>query len=336
MNSLDKRIKVKLFKKVFRFGGLSVCLDSLWSLGNDIKNADVIHFHSFTSFINIPVLWKAYKYQIPIVIDVHGNLPGTDEKFRKKIFHYLVGKKMFLKAELFVAETMKGKEEYMALGADQNKLVVQHPGFDVDEMRSFPERGTFRKEYGISDAEKVVLFLGRIHEIKGIDFLLDGYNELVKTKNDVTLVIAGPDDGHLSVLKAKIEKYGIGDKIKFPGFMNLEQKKAVLSDADLFVQPSRYEQGIAHTTIEALLAGLPVIATTNNGAAEDIERMDCGILVDYGDNELLSAEMEKALYSKSRIHEKVVNGVNYINENLAITKTSDLFLDFFSKLKGTR
>ena len=64
---------------------------------------------------------------------------------------------------------------------------------------------------------KIILYLGRIHQIKGLDLLVESYKKIVDKDNNIVLVIVGPDGGYLSSLKEKIRKLNLDDKVIFTG-----------------------------------------------------------------------------------------------------------------------
>lgn len=321
IRSLYSSVTVIASKTIYRLGGVNVAPSAFRKAKDLAKNVDVIHFHSYTSFINVPLVYFAIKYNTPMVIDVHGNLPSTDNGLLKLLFHRLFGSKMFSHATLFIAETTTGKQEYLHLGAPEDKIRVAHPGFDVSDMYDLPPRGAFRDVHGVNPSHNIIFFLGRLHKIKGIDFLTEAFVLLAKKRDDVVLVLAGPDDGFENEIKTLIPDDSLRERIIFPGFLNLEQKKQGLVDADVFVQPSRYEQGIAHTTIEALLCGTPVVATEGNGAAEDIKHMRAGTLVPFGDVQVFAEVLDEILSDPESVAELTRNGKEYIEDSLSLDKT---------------
>lgn len=112
------------------------------------------------------------------------------------------------------ALSKKEVEQYKAMGVPDDKITVIPNGIDLSEYEDLPPRGKFRAKYGISEDRKIILYLGRIHKIKGIDFLIEAYANLVKNKfNDALLVIAGPDDGCLRKLQALIKALRIEDNV---------------------------------------------------------------------------------------------------------------------------
>ena len=78
LDALCPSVKVIACKTVYVLGGLNIAPSAFRKAKKLAKSVDVIHFHSYTSFINIPLVYYAIKYNTPMIIDVHGNLPSTD------------------------------------------------------------------------------------------------------------------------------------------------------------------------------------------------------------------------------------------------------------------
>jgi len=163
------------------------------------------------------------------------------------------------------------------------------------------------------------MFLGRIHWIKGPDFLVESFDELAKWRNDVTLVIVGNDDGYKSTLEKLIDKLNLSDKVLFTGFLGGAEKISALVDADVIVQTSRYEQG-AWAPFEAVLCGTPIIVTKHTGAGEDVKRLDAGYLVEFSNKKELAELILRILKDPVEAIAKAGQAAEYIRENMSITK----------------
>ncbi|MBX2886221.1 MAG: glycosyltransferase [Granulosicoccus sp.] len=130
-----------------------------------------------------------------------------------------------------------------------------------------------------------LLFLGRLSEKKGIDYLLDAYAELVQQQrvSHQRLVIAG--EGELeSRLKEKVIRLGLGASVDFAGFVNGASKSELLAAADMVILPSIIDEqgdseGMPVVLMEALSMSRRVIATTVSGAEEVLTR-NSGVLVE--------------------------------------------------------
>lgn len=251
----------------------------------DVRSIDIIHLHCFRSFQNAVLCGKAKRHGIPFVVDAHGSTVRSSS--RKQILHRLYdrvwGQNGMRNAAALIAETEVGRQEFLSLGAAYSKIRIVHPGLDISEFDSLPEKGLFRKKHNISDDEFIVLFLGRLHEDKGISFLLNAVNRLLQLDKGVTIVLVGQNDGY-EFPDSKIP-------VVTTGFLSGVDKLAALVDADVLVQPSKYEAG-ARPSLEALLCGTPVIVTRGTGAGTVVESFHGGYLVPYNSTFWLKRVLE--------------------------------------------
>ena len=235
-------------------------------------------------------------------------------------------------ARRVVAETQVGISEYRDFGVAPERIVLIPPPFDTAAFSVLPPPGRFREKYQIG-GKKVIMFLGRIHWIKGIDFLVEGFAELAKSRNDAALVIVGNDDGYKATLEELIKRLGIGDKVLFTGFMKGGDKLEALVDADMVIQTSRYEQG-AWAPFEAVLCGTPIIVSSNSGAGEDVRRIDAGYLVEFGNTGDLKAKMEYVISNRDEALAKTRLAKKYIEENMSIEKGIEKYENLYQSLIG--
>lgn len=126
--------------------------------------------------------------------------------------------------------------QYKQLGVSENKIVVISNGIDIESFKNLPEHRQFKKKYHIRE-KYIILFLGRVHKIKGIDFLIKSFSKLVKEIDDVALVIAGPDDGYGRKAKTLTKNLGLHDKVRFTGRINGKDKLSAYVDADVLIYP---------------------------------------------------------------------------------------------------
>lgn len=257
-------------------------------LSKEIKNFDIVHLHGTRNFQNIFVHHYAKKYGIPYVLQAHGSSPRIIEKKRlKKLYDWVWGYNILRDASKVVALTKIETEQYKKMGVDENKIEIVPNGIDLSEYENLPKRGGFRRKYKIKDDEKIILYLGRIHKIKGIDLLVKAFADLIKELDNIGLVIVGPDDGFLSTLKKQIKDLKISNRILFTGPLYERDKLRAYIDADVYVLPSVYETfGI--TVLEASACGTPII-TTNNGDELDWIDDKVGYVVEYGKDQLQDA-----------------------------------------------
>ena len=253
----------------------------------NIQKFSVVHIHTFRSLLVIPIWYYAKKYNIPYILQAHGSVLPTFQKQRlKKIFDLFFGYRILKDATKLIALTKTEAEQYKRMDVDENKIEIVPNGIDLSQYENLPKRGEFRKKYSIGDDEKVILYLGRIHKIKGLDLLVKTFSDLIKELDDIRLVIVGPDDGFLSTLKKQIEDLKIDGRILFAGPLYERDKLEAYVDADVYVLPSVYET-FPVTVLEACACGTPVIVTDRCGIADIVNKV--GYVVEYDKDQLRDA-----------------------------------------------
>ena len=299
---------------------------------NNLQQYDIVHMHAYRTFQNVVLYYYCKKYNIPYVMDAHGSVPYfTKKKFIKKIFDKFIGKFILKNANVLLAETEVGVDEYINLDKtiNKNKIVILSPPFDTDEYLQLPKKGNFRKKYNISLDEKVISFLGRVHYIKGNDFLIKGFAEFVKRNQNSKLVIIGPDDGHMVECKEIVKNLDIKDKVIFTGFLGGEYKNSALVDSDIVVQLSRQEQG-AWAPLEAVLCETPIVVTGHTGTGEDIKRLNAGYLVDFDDVNGLCDIFINIFDDYDLAMNKTLKAKQYIEQHLSFNSRVGEYTDIYN------
>ena len=149
------------------------------------------------------------------------------------------------------------------------KLRIVHCGVD-------PGLFQLRKHEGRASR---LLFVGRLATAKGLPILLEAIAKVA----GVTLVIAG-DGGERNALEGQVRALNILDRVKFLGYQSQEQVRNLLKQSDIFVMSS-FAEGLPVVLMEAMAAGVPVIATGIAGIPELVRDGCNGLLVAPGDVE---------------------------------------------------
>jgi glycosyltransferase involved in cell wall biosynthesis len=271
----------------------------------EIKSFDIIHLHEYRTFQNIVIHHHARKHDIPYVLQVHGSLPRIGAWRRlKSIYDVLFGYRLLRDASKVIALTRVEAEQYRSMGVPEEKISIIPNGIDLSEYADLSPKGSFKKKFGIPEDKKIILYLGRIHKIKGIDFLIKAYAYLKNKMNfkDAVLVIAGPDDGYLSEAKALAYTLGVSDSVMFVGPLYGGDKLAAYVDSDLYVLPSRYEiWGL--TVLEAYACGKPVIASNVAGLKDLVLNNETGLLFEAGNFKQMAEKMLYLLTDKDKAME---------------------------------
>jgi glycosyltransferase involved in cell wall biosynthesis len=262
--------RVIYFKRVFKplsyaglFGQLNLSCDMMQAVKQNLREFDIVHVHSWQQFPDILVHHYATKYGIPYVLQVHGSLSKTMTKQGlRQAFDVFFGHKLLKDASMVIALSQKEVEQYKYAKVPDKKIATVPNALTLSEYANLPLRGSFKRKFGIQNDEKIMLYLGRIHETKGIDLLISAYAYLIKNLKcaHTILLVAGPDDGYLARAKELARSSGVSGSVLFTGFISRQDKISALVDADLFVTPSFY--GFPLTFLEACGTGTPIVTTT--------------------------------------------------------------------------
>jgi len=259
------------------------------AIKNELKNFDLVHLHDYRSVTHFYIQHYAIKYGVPYILQAHGAAPkiyGNQSfkfTFSKIFFDFFFGQKILMNSSKLIALTKTEASQYLELGANPSKIEIVPNGIRLSEYQKLPEVGAFRRKYCIGSNEKIILYLGRIHKIKGIDLLLRSFSDMAFNSDSTKLVIVGPDDGYLSELKQQIKDLNLGDKILYIGPLYGHDKLSAYVDANVYVLPSVYET-FPMTVLEAFACGKPVIVTDKCGISDFVKKV--GYVIKYDETEL--------------------------------------------------
>lgn len=287
-------------------------------LKSNISNYDIVHLHNFRSYQNNIVCKYAREFDVPYIVQPHGSLPRIVEREGlKQLYDVVWGNEILQNAEGIIALTSMEGEQAVTMGVKENKIHIIANGVDLSQWESVPSRGEFRAQYNIPSSMHVILYLGRLHPIKGVDLLIRAFGIVLKERDDCILVVAGPDDGSLSDLEKITKELNLGGKVLFTGSLYGMDKSAAYCDSDIYVLPSHYD-AFPMTVLEAWAFKKPVIVTENCGIKDLVQ--DCGTVVRPNPYDLATA-LQKYLQHDSLRHYHGQNGYIKLRENLSLQKT---------------
>ena len=185
------------------------------------------------------------------------------------------------RASAVVVSTDQEKDDLSRLYGVSPRAVRTIPaGVDLDLFRPIP-RDEARRSLGIRESN-VVLSVGRIEPLKGLDLLVQAMS-MLNDLDDTRLVIVGgrPErDDELHRLESIAAELGVADKTTFAGAVKQTELPAYYSAADVFVMPSYYES-FGLVALEAMACGTPVIAARVGGLKSFITSGETGYLVPW-------------------------------------------------------
>ncbi|MCI0749612.1 MAG: glycosyltransferase [Nevskiales bacterium] len=224
----------------------------------------ILHGHSVWRTANLFPLLLDADSPARIVWSPRGTFSEWSWRYRaavKRPFWHLLQRPALARVACFHATSTAEYEAIRRRGFVTPVAVVPN-GVDIPPV---PSTQTRRKR---------IVFLGRLHSVKGIDLLLAAWRALSETFREWELVIAGPHDSAYAHKLLHTATQGAQLRVSFPGETTGERKRALLSEAAVFVLPS-HSENFAMVVAEALAHGTPVITTTGTPWREVVTRR-CG------------------------------------------------------------
>jgi len=218
-----------------------------------VEAFDVIHVHDWFGTVGAAAL--ARRTGAPLVMTIHST------EYDRSLGHPW--------AEILARETagLRAAERVIAVSRHLRQQLIDRYGVDGAKVRVVYNAVRPSDRLGpIAHTRSMVLYLGRLAAMKGVDTFLRAAARVAAFEADTLFVVAGegPEFPHLVTLAAHL---GIGERVLFVGRVTEEERAVLLSSASVFVLPSVVEPfGIA--ALEAMAAGVPSIVSKTSGVAE--------------------------------------------------------------------
>ncbi len=208
-------------------------------------------------------------------------------------------------------------------------------GIDTAVFRPTPTR--LRSRLGLDDA-RILLFVGRMEERKGISTLVRAFADVARALPDVVLLLAGPDvvgpPAHASNVAWMCEQWealGVSsDRFLFLGTVANDALPGIYSCADVMVAPSPFEAfGLVY--LEAMACGCPPVACGTGGAAELIEDGETGVLVPAVDAPALAHSLIELLNARERRSAMAIGGRALVEREYTVEHMVSRTVEFYEE-----
>jgi glycosyltransferase involved in cell wall biosynthesis len=179
--------------------------------------------------------------------------------FKKRLYITCFERPIMRSATTLIALTDAERDIYHRLGINTHCRVVPN-GIDTNQYIQEPDKDFVKSNpIHIKPEHFVILYLARIHLIKGADLMLEAFLRIADKHPNAVLLIAGPDQhGLQEQLLTKVHSSGMTNRVFFPGMVLGELKRNLLARANLFCLPSAAE-GFSNSILEALTSATPVM-----------------------------------------------------------------------------
>jgi len=251
------------------------------------RSPDVIVTHQVKShfLMNVSRLWQKY----PWVAFNHG-YTTTD---RKMLLYNRLDRWSLPKADRVVTVCEAFAKQLVKMGVPRARLHVQHNSIRPEPAASAREMHVFRRKLSILEDEQMILAVGRLSKEKAQIDLLRAFEKLshIHSEFKARLVVVG-DGPERESLEAIAASLGIGARVIFTG--QVKNVEVYYAAADVLANPS-HSEGSPYVLLEAMAAGLPIVATAVGGVPEMVENNKTALLVPAGDPQAMADAVARVL-----------------------------------------
>jgi len=236
--------------------------------------------------------------RVPVVVHIQGDLldlpPALVGRVRARAMRWLT-LRVARRATLVRCISRGVVDACVEAGLDRTRLRLLPIRVDLarfDPTRTGAEGLRVRERLGVAPGALLIVSAGSLTIHKGYSVLLEAFARLRKTMPGVNLVIAG-EGPERSRLEADVDRLGLGNAARLPGWMMYADVPALLAASDVYAQPS-FDEGIPRAVLEAMAMARPVIASRVGGLPELVREGTTGLLVPPGDPDALAAALARA------------------------------------------
>jgi len=255
-------------------GGLMFWADTIRAL-RKIK-PDIVHAQSLIS--GMPALLSNRLLKIPYVIYGRGSDVYLPDWFTK-----LTAKGILKNASAVIALTEHMKDAMQAIYS--RDVIIVPNGINLNEIAEREAEG--------GNPGKKILFVGRLHPVKGVQYLLGAMSIVHQELPEAKLILVG-DGEEREYLESLTDSLGIRECVEFAGRVPHERVQDYMNLAEVFVLPSLSE-GFPVTILEAMACGLPIVATRVGGVPDIIEDGANGYLINTKNPEQIAEALLRVL-----------------------------------------
>jgi glycosyltransferase involved in cell wall biosynthesis len=227
---------------------------------------DLVHVHHLWRLVPTVTANACRRSHIPYLIAPHTGLSPwalAQKRAKKSLARWLIWDRLLRSAAGFHAlNELEAAEIRACIGAASSPISVVPNGVSLTEYPGgstpaapAPFENLLSSPEG---AAPFVLFLARLHVMKGPDLLLEAFAEVAAAHPQLRLVYAGPDYGMLTQLRKGVSAHRLSDRVHFLGLVSGAERYWLLNNAVCLCQPSR-DEGFSLSILEALACARPVV-----------------------------------------------------------------------------
>ena len=289
-----------------------------------IQHADLVHLHVPWDPLCLQLGRLARRAGKPYVVSLHGMLDDwcmAQKGFKKRLYLAVVGRR-FLERAAAVHCTADAERDQSYKWYPRGRPIVVPLIFDLSAYEDLPgpelARRTFASAFGDS-GDAVVLFLSRLHPIKGLELLIQAAEQLRDDGLAFKLLIAGAGDQQYDEsMRRLVQRLGLSERVAFLGFVSGRTKVSLYQAADVFVLPTSHENW-GFVSVESLACGTPIIITRGVDIWPELESSGGAVIVD-STPQAIAAAIATLLGHQSRRQSMQQKGRAWVLQNLSLER----------------
>ena len=285
------------------------------------RDIRLIHAHDAHAH-SLAWLATMYRPAIPVIVTrrvdfpVGGNL-FSNLKYRSRRIH-------------FIAISNGVKKVLLDAGVPEARIDVVFSGVDRSRFSHVGDGSSFKKEYGVREDEIVIGNVAALTDHKGQRYLIESVPYVMGHYPEARFFIIGEGE-LLPVLKQLAKETGVEERVVFTGF--LSDVGEAYAAMDLFVLSSHLE-GLCTSLIDAMLMGVPVVATRAGGVTDVISHGECGLLVEPRNPQALAEAIVRMLKDGDMQRRFSEAGGRRVMEHFTVEKMAAGTVAVYEKITG--
>ena len=248
-----------------------------------VSRADVVHLHTLWHPLNAIARKACQRHGRSYVLMPHGMLDPyslRQRSWQKRLYLAAIEWRNLKAARHLVFTTSEEeKAARAALPGLPKGVVIPLAGDSSEQSPRAERRKEFHSLFPQVETRRCLLFLGRIHEKKGVEAIVAALPEIVRRHPTVLLLVVGDgENGYVEQVKAKAAALGVGDYVLFTGALLGAAKQGAFASAEIFVLPSKQEN-FALSVAEAMHMAVPVIVSDKVNSWPLVVAADAGFVL---------------------------------------------------------
>ncbi|MGE0608546.1 MAG: glycosyltransferase family 4 protein, partial [Pirellulales bacterium] len=258
---------------------------------------DILHCHGIDPPGYLAAILQS-RLRVPVVITSHGGDVYEGASRLSKAAARRRAVQALAAADALVAISRFTEEGFRRLCPDVRRIEQIPNGVDPQPFATAADCPPELQAAGLS-SKQYLLFLGRIHERKGVDLLIEAFRHL-KGHNSLRLVLAG-DGPQRAECERTVAETGLTSRVWFAGTVRGNAKTWLLQNALVAIMPTRTWEAFPLVVLESYAAGTPIVASRTPGLADLVQPDQTGMLFEPGASADLCRALQQALQEPAKL-----------------------------------